>query len=84
MTEAEFAHILQQLSGKTEYVYSKEKWPVDERTPYLGKFTFNNIIAENSEVCAGYFYGLPEMFIKEININDSVFTFKEDAKPLFT
>ena len=67
--------------GKTEYVYSKEKWPVDERTPYLGKFTFNNIIAENSEVCAGYFYGLPEMFIKEININDSVFTFKEDAKP---
>ena len=66
--------------GKTEYVWSKEKLPVDERTPYLGKFTFNNIHAINCEVCSGYFYGLPEMPIEEININDSYFNFKEDAK----
>ena len=66
--------------GKTEYVWSKEKLPVDERTPYLGKFTFNNIKALNCEVCAGYFYGLPEMPVEEININDSEFAFKDDAK----
>ena len=66
--------------GKTEYVWSKEKLPVDDRTPYLGKFTFNNIKAINCEVCSGYFYGLPEMPIQQININDSEFTFKEDAK----
>ena len=66
--------------GKTEYVWSKEKLPVDDRTPYLGKFTFNNIHAVNCEVCAGYFYGLPEMPIKEINITNSYFSFKEDAK----
>ena len=66
--------------GKTEYVWSKEKLPVDERTPYLGKFTFNNIKAINCEACSGYFYGLPEMPIEEININDSEFSFKEDAK----
>lgn len=66
--------------GKTEYVWSKEKLPIDDRTPYLGKFTFNNINAVNCEVCSGYFYGLPEMPIQQININDSKFSFKEDAK----
>ena len=30
--------------------------------------------------CSGYFYGLPEMPIEEININNSEFSFKEDAK----
>lgn len=66
--------------GKTEYVWSKEKLPVDDRTPFLGKFTFNNIKAVNCEVCAGYFYGLPEMPIQQININDSELSFKDDAK----
>ena len=66
--------------GKTEYVWSKEKLPVDDRTPYLGKFTFNNIKAVNCEVCSGYFYGLPEQPIKEININNSYFDFKDNAE----
>ena len=65
--------------GKTEYVWSKEKLPVDDRTPYLGKFTFNRINAINAEWAAGYFYGLPEMPIKEIVINDSSFSFKDNA-----
>ncbi len=65
--------------GKTEYVWSKEKLPVDDRTPYLGKFTFENIIADDCEYTAGYFYGLPEMPIGEINIKNSTFNFKEDA-----
>lgn len=65
--------------GKTEYVWSKEKLPVDNRTPYLGKFTFNNIKAINSEVCAGYFYGLPEMPIGQINLNNCSFSFKDNA-----
>ncbi len=66
--------------GKTEYVYTKEKLPVDSRTPYLGKFTFSNIHATNCEYAAGYFYGLPEKFIKEVNIIDSSFEFNKDAK----
>lgn len=65
--------------GKTEYVWSKEKLPVDDRTPYLGKFTFNRITAINSEWAAGYFYGLPEMPIEEIVIKDSTFTMKDNA-----
>ncbi len=65
--------------GKTEYVYTKEKLPVDSRTPYLGKFTFSNIKATNCEYAAGYFYGLPEKFIKEVNVIDSIFEFKDNA-----
>lgn len=52
--------------GKTEYVYSKEKLPVDDRTPYLGKFHFKDITATNVNVAAGAFYGLPEQPIAEI------------------
>lgn len=65
--------------GKTEYVYSKECLPVDERTPYLGKFIFQNIECINTEYCAGYFYGLPEQHIKEVVIKNSKISFKEDA-----
>lgn len=65
--------------GKTEYVWSKEKLPVDDRTPYLGKFTFNRIKSSNAEWAAGYFYGLPEMPIESITIKDSSISFKENA-----
>ena len=65
--------------GKTPYVYTKTKLPVDDRTPYLGKFTFKNIKANDVEHAAGYFYGLPEMPIKEINIVDSEINVKENA-----
>ena len=65
--------------GKTEYVWSKDKLPVDDRTPYLGKFTFRNIEAHDCEQSAGYFYGLPEMPIEEIIIENSNFSFKENA-----
>lgn len=65
--------------GKTEYVYSKEKLPIDDRTPYLGKFTFKNIEATDVEWAAGYFFGLPEQPIAEINIENCSFTYKEDA-----
>lgn len=65
--------------GKTEYVWSKEKLPVDDRTPYLGKFTFRDMTCTDCEWAAGYFYGLPEMPIKEINIQNVSFQMKSDA-----
>ena len=64
--------------GKTEYVYSKEKLPVDDRTPYLGKFTFKDIDCENVNVAAGAFYGLPEQPIKEINFDNVTFHYAKD------
>ena len=65
--------------GKTEYVWSKEKLPVDERTPYLGSFTFRDMECTDCEWAAGYFYGLPEMPVGSVTIENVRFTFKPDA-----
>lgn len=65
--------------GLEDYVYNKDKLPVDDRTPYLGEFTFSNIKAYDCEWAAGYFYGLPEAPIQKITFNNIEFTFKEDA-----
>lgn len=67
--------------GKTEYVYSKDKLPVDDRTPYIGKFVFDQIHATGAEYALGWFYGLPEQPIGSVTIKNSSFSMKEDAKP---
>lgn len=67
--------------GHTEYVWSRKSLPVDEGTPYLGKFVFKDIECVNCECMAGYFDGLVEQPIKEIVIENVSFSFKEDAKP---
>ena len=61
--------------GHTEYVYSKEKLPVDDRTPYLGKFVFKDITCDNVNVAAGTFYGLPEAPIKSITLDNISFKY---------
>ena len=65
----------------SEYVWSREVLPVDDRTPYLGKFTFKNMICENCEAAACYCDGLPERPIEEINLQNISFTFSENARP---
>ena len=66
--------------GHTEYVYSKEKLPVDERTPYLGKFVFKDIDCTDVNVAAGTFYGLPEQPIKSIDIENVNFHYSKNPK----
>ncbi len=65
--------------GKSEYVRSREKLPVDERTPYLGKFIFKNMICENVNIAAGTFYGLPEMPIESVELENIKFTYDPNA-----
>lgn len=65
--------------GKSFEVQDKNARPVDETTPYLGSFTFNNIESINSEWALGFFYGLPEQKIGSITIKNSTFTTKKDA-----
>ncbi len=65
----------------SEYVWSRECLPVDERTPYLGKFTFKNMVCEECEVAACYCDGLPEQPIDEINLENISFSFSESARP---
>ena len=55
--------------------------PVDERTPYLGQFTFRNMECKNCEVAACYCDGLPEQPIRGITIENINFTYSPDARP---
>jgi polygalacturonase len=52
--------------GKTEYVQSREPYPVDDRTPCIKKLEFSDINAKNCHVAAAYMEGLPEQKIGEI------------------
>ncbi len=63
------------------YVWSREAYPVDDRTPYLGKFTFRNMECINCEAAACFCDGIPEQRIREINVENIHFTYAEDAAP---
>jgi len=68
------------LDKHSEYVWSKEKLPIDERTPFLGDFKFQNIKADNVHVASGYFYGLPEEPINSVTIENVEFNITNDAQ----
>ncbi|WP_054738827.1 glycoside hydrolase family 28 protein [Cellulosilyticum ruminicola] len=65
--------------GKTEYVRTKEKLAVDERTPLIGSLEFENMECKDAEICAGFIYGLPEQKVKSLTFKNISINFKEDA-----
>lgn len=65
----------------SEYVWSREKLPIDERTPSLGEFTFRNMICEKCQVAATFCDGLPERPIKSITVENISFDFDKNAMP---
>lgn len=65
--------------GKTDYVQSREMYPVDDRTPVIGHLTFRNIEAVDTEYAAGYYLGLPEQPIEEIRMEHVSVTYKKEA-----
>lgn len=69
------------IDGKTEYVWSKEKLPVDERTPSIKKIYLKNIKCMNAQIAAGFVYGLPERKIEEIHMDSIYVQLDMDAKP---
>ena len=66
---------------ESEYVWSREKLPVDERTPHMGRFHFKNLDCTGAEVAACYIDGLPEAPIEEVTLEDIRVSFAPDAKP---
>ncbi|MDE7229498.1 MAG: glycoside hydrolase family 28 protein [Oscillospiraceae bacterium] len=67
----------------SDYNTTREALPVDDRTPYLGKFTFRDMVCENCHVAACFADGLPEQPIDEITVENIKFTYDADAKPGF-
>jgi polygalacturonase len=67
--------------GHSELVWSKEKKAVDEFTPKIGSLTCKNVVCEQCSVAGMYFYGLPEMPVESIFIENSSLSFADDARP---
>ncbi len=65
--------------GHEKIVWDKEPHPVDDSTPYLGKFTFRDMECVDCEWAAGWFYGLTEQPIGSVTIENVNFTIKENA-----
>lgn len=70
-------------NGHTEYVWTTEKLPVDERTPLIGGFHFRNMTCTGVEYSAGCFYGLPEAPIESIRLENVSFSYNGDCEPGF-
>ena len=66
---------------ESEYVWSREKLPVDDRTPRMGRFLFKNLDCTGAEVAACYIDGLPEAPIEEVTLENISVSFSPDAKP---
>lgn len=66
--------------GKTDYVQSRKALPVDERTPVLGSFLFENIRAKNCHAAAAYFLGLPERKIQRITMRNCRIAFAKEPE----
>ena len=65
----------------TEYVWSRERLPVDDRTPHLGSFAFRNMECTGAEVAACYIDGLPESPIDRVELENIQISFSPDARP---
>lgn len=63
----------------SEYNTTREKLPVDDRTPHLGRFHFKDMVCENCHVAACYCDGLPEQPIDEIVIENIKFSYSHNA-----
>ncbi|MBR4466808.1 MAG: glycoside hydrolase family 28 protein [Clostridia bacterium] len=65
----------------SEYVWSREKLPVDDRTPHFGRFVFRDVVCQDAEYAASYIDGLPEAPIEEVVFDHVSVTFRKDAEP---
>ena len=68
--------------GRTAYVQSRQKQPVDDTTPTVGRVCFERVRAEGCEACAAYILGLPERPVQAIEIRDCAFSFNPDGRPM--
>lgn len=66
--------------GKTDYVQSREYYPVDDRTPYIKSLIFEDIDAKNCHVAAAYLEGLPEQKIDEIVMRNIKVSYTDHPK----
>ncbi len=67
--------------GKEKFVWDKNPYPVDEKTPIFRRIYINNITVREATTAAGFIYGLPEMPIEEVHFDNVTIQLKEEAAP---
>ena len=68
--------------GKTPYVQSREKQPVDDGTPTIGTIVYERVEATDCTGCVAYILGLPERPVEEITLRDCRITFADNPQPM--
>ena len=68
--------------GKSDYVQSRERQPVDEGTPTIGRIRYERVQAMKCQACAAYMLGLPENPAEELCLKDCVFEMDGNASPM--
>lgn len=66
--------------GRTEYVGTQEKLPVDERTPSIKHLHFKNITCKDAHHTGVCIYGLPEQKVESIVMENISITYSPQAK----
>ncbi len=65
--------------GKTDYVRDKAPRPVDAGTPSLRDVAITNVTARACGACAGFFFGLPEMPVDGVMLQNVTVEMAKDA-----
>lgn len=68
--------------GRSPFVQSREKQPVDDTTPTVGSILFERVRAAGCESCAAYILGLPEKPVEQVTFRDCDFSFAKDPQPM--
>ena len=63
------------------FLYSLEKQPVKEDTPFIGDVVIERIKAVNCRSSAAFLAGLPEQKLSNVVVRDSVFEVKKELEP---
>ena len=58
--------------GKMKHVWDKAPYPITERTPCLRDVSITGVRARGCTACAGFFYGLAEMPVEGVSLQDVV------------
>ena len=67
--------------GKTERVRTKAALPVDETTPVLRDVTISDVTVRQCSACAGFFWGLTEMPVERVTLQNVTVEMDPDGKP---
>ena len=66
--------------GRSEWVQSRSPYPVDASTPSIHDIEISDLVIRDVRVAIGAFYGLPEMPIRSVSINNIHASFDDSSE----